>query len=206
MKRNSWIFAALLAIGACGASSAALAYDPLGFYVGGGVGESTIRSDDPGYGLPGYYNDHQTAWQGTLGFRPLNSFIGAEVDYIDFGQPGHHHRDDPNFSGDDSHPRAPVLFGVGYLPIPVPYLDVFAKAGVARLKMSLNQFECTNGSNPCNTFTAIGRQDITQTKFAYGAGVQSRFPFGLTVRAEYERISSSFGDPDAFVVGAFWRF
>jgi opacity protein-like surface antigen len=208
MKRISWTFAALLAIGACGASTAAFAADPLGFYVGGGVGESTIRSDDPGYGLPGYFNDHQTAWQGTLGFRPLNSFVGAEVSYIDFGQPGGRHRDDPNFFGDDSHPRAPVLFGVGYLPIPLPYLDVFAKAGVARLKMTLTQFECTNPSHngACNGFTALSRSDITQTKFAYGAGVQSRLPFGLTVRGEYERISSPFGDPDAFMVSAFWRF
>ena len=206
MKRISWTFAALLAL-ACGASTAALAEDPLGFYVGGGVGESTIRSDDPGYGLPGYFNDHQTAWQGVFGFRPLNSFIGAEVTYIDFGQPGHRYRDDPNFFGDDSHPRAPVLYGVAYLPIPVPYLDVFAKAGVARLQMTLTQFECTDiGTGPCHSFAAVGRDDITQTKFAYGAGVQSKFPFGLTVRAEYERISSPFGDPDALMVSAFWRF
>jgi opacity protein-like surface antigen len=207
MKRISWRFAAILAIGACGVSTAALAEDPLGFYIGAGVGESTIRSDDPGYGLPGYFNDHQTAYQAVFGLRPLNSFIGAEVMYIDFGQPGHRHRDDPNFFGDDSHPRAPVLFGVGYLPIPVPYLDVYAKAGVARLQMTLTQFECLDtGTGPCNNFQAVGRSDITQTKFAYGAGVQYRLPFGLSVRAEYERISSPFGDPDALMVSALWRF
>jgi opacity protein-like surface antigen len=207
MKRISWRFAALLALGALGASTAALADDPVGFYVGGGVGESTIRSDDPGFGLPGYFNDHQTAWQGVLGVRPLNWYVGAEAEYIDFGQPSnrHRHANDPNFFGEDSHPRAPILYGVGYLPIPVPYLDVFGKAGVARLKMDLNQFDRDCSTSPC-VVTPAGRATVTQTKFAYGAGVQSRFPFGLTVRAEYERISSPFGDPDAFMVSAFWRF
>ena len=98
MKRISWTFAAVLAIGACGASTAALAQDPLGFYIGGGAGESTVRSDDPGYGLPGYYNDHQSAFQAVFGLRPL-PFLGAEVEYIDFGQPSQRHRDfnDPNY-------------------------------------------------------------------------------------------------------------
>jgi opacity protein-like surface antigen len=209
MKPISWTFAALMAIGACGASTAALAEDPVGFYVGGGVGESTVRSDDPGYGLPGYYSDHQTAWQGVLGIRPL-SFVGVEAEYIDFGQPSSRHRNfnDPNFFGEDSHPRAGAVFGVGYLPIPVPYLDVFAKAGAARLKMDITQFTtapCVTGS-ACPNVVGESRNGITQTKFAYGAGVQSKFPFGLTVRAEYERISSPFGDPDALMVSAFWRF
>jgi opacity protein-like surface antigen len=207
MKRISWTFAAVLAIGACGASTAALAEDPLGFYVGGGVGESTIRSDDPGFGLPGYFNDHETAFQGVFGIRPFNSPIGAEVAYIDFGQPSSRHRsfNDPNFFGEDSHPRAPMLFGVGYLPIPLPYLDVFAKAGVARLKLDINQFGTDCSTSPC-TVVPLGRTPITQTKFAYGAGVQYKFPFSLTVRAEYERISSPFGDPDAFMINAFFRF
>jgi opacity protein-like surface antigen len=206
MKRISWAFAAVLAIGACAASTAALAEDPLGFYVGGGVGESTIRSDDPGYGLPGYYNDHQTAFQAVLGIRPL-SFVGAEVEYIDFGQPSYSHRhdNDPAYFGDDSHPRAPVVFGVGYLPIPFPGLDVYAKAGVARLKMDIDQYESDCSTSPCS-YIPLGRRGITQTKVAYGAGVQYKLPFSLTVRAEYERISSPFGDPDAFMVNAFFRF
>jgi opacity protein-like surface antigen len=210
MKRNSWTLAAVFAIGACGASTAALAEDPVGFYIGGGVGESTIRSDDPGYGLPGYYNDHQTAFQGVFGIRPLNSILGAEAEYIDFGQPSSRHRrfNDPNYFGEDSHPRAGALFGVVYLPIPVPHLDIFAKAGAARLRMDITQFTtapCVSGGT-CPNIIGESRNGITQTKFTYGAGVQSKFPFGLTVRAEYERISSPFGDPDALMVSAFWRF
>jgi opacity protein-like surface antigen len=209
MKRNSWACAAILAMGACGASTAALAEDPVGFYIGAGVGESTVRSDDPAYGLPGYYNDHQTAWQGVFGVRPL-PFVGAEAEYIDFGQPSSQHRsyNDPNYFGTDSHPRAAAVYAVGYLPIPIPYLDIFVKGGGARLKMDITEFTYSCGAVGACKPVVVGesRDAITQTKFAYGVGVQSKLPFGLTVRAEYERIASPFGDPDALMVSAFWRF
>ena len=31
-----------------------------------------------------------------------------------------------------SHPKATVLYGIGYFPLPLPFLDVYGKAGVAR--------------------------------------------------------------------------
>jgi opacity protein-like surface antigen len=213
MKRFSTVLGAILAVAACGASTAARADNtwnvpnPLGFYVGAGVGESTIRSDDSAYGLPGYYNDHETAWKGIVGFRPIGP-VGVEAEWIDFGQPDHHRNYDPNYSGFDSHPRAAVLYGLGYLPIPLPYLDIYAKAGVARLETTLNAFTsvpCTGGANG-TCYQLAGSSNSWQTKFAYGAGVSSRLPLGFTVRAEYERISSPYGDPDAFTVSALWRF
>jgi hypothetical protein len=36
--------------------------------------------------------------------------------------------------------------------------------------------------------------------------VQSKFPFGLIVRGEYQRIASSYGDPDALMLSAMWQF
>jgi opacity protein-like surface antigen len=213
MNRFIKAIGALAAIAACGASTAALAagdplgfYNPVGLYFGAGVGESTIRSDDPGYGLPGYYNDHQTAWKAIIGVRPI-SYVGAEVEYIDFGQPGNHNYNNSAVYGYDSHPTAPVLFALGYLPIPIPYIDIYAKAGVARLKLTVNDY----ASTPCGTagnncYVITGRSDVTQTKFAYGAGVSSKLPLGFTVRAEYERIASPYGDPDAFTVSALWTF
>src|SRR5450755_2320416 len=89
MQRISGTLLAILTVGACAASTAALADDPAGFYLGAGVGYSTVRSDDPAYGLPGYFNDHQTAWKAIAGVRPIPP-IGAEIEYIDFGQPGTH--------------------------------------------------------------------------------------------------------------------
>jgi opacity protein-like surface antigen len=212
MKRISKAMGAALAIAACGVSTAAMADNswgvpnPLGFYLGAGVGESTVRSDDSPYGEPGYYNDHQTAFKGIVGIRPIPMF-GVEAEYIDFGTPDHHRNYDSNYSGRDSHPRAAVLYGLGYLPIPLPYLDIYAKAGVARLKLTLNQYDAAVQcvSAPCVP-VLVSSSDRTDTKFAYGAGVQSRLPLGFTVRAEYERIASPFGDPDAFTVSAVWRF
>jgi opacity protein-like surface antigen len=199
---------AVAAIAACGASGAAFADNPAGFYVGAGVGASQIRSDDSRYGFPGYYNDSQFAWQGIIGVRPI-PFVGLEATYIDFGQP-HRHGGiyDFNASGADSHPTAPALFAVGYLPLPLPFIDVFAKAGAARLATNVTDFvqqPCTAGG-PCPYFSPTNRHQVTDTRFAYGAGVQSKFPFGLIVRGEYERISSQFGDPDAFMVSAIFQF
>src|ERR1700675_1203624 len=141
MKRISGTLSAILAAGACAVSTAALADNPAGFYLGAGVGYSTIRSDDSSYGLPGYYNDHQTAWKAIAGVRPI-SIVGAEFEYIDFGQPGRHYGSQIyNSYGFDSHPRASALFGVGYLPLPIPFFDIFGKAGVARLQTDVTTFE-----------------------------------------------------------------
>jgi len=205
--RKSTIRGVLLALAACGASGVAFADNPLGFYVGAGVGESQIRSDDSYYGYPGYYNDYQFAWQGIVGIRPIR-LIGLEAEYIDFGQPYRHNRYDFNISGSDSHPTAPALFAVGYLPLPLPFLDVFAKAGAARLSTNLTDFvqqPCVAGS-PCPYFVPTDRHQVINTRLAYGAGVQSKFPFGLIVRGEYQRISSQYGDPDALMVSALFQF
>ena len=206
--RISKALGAVLAIAVCGASGAAFADNPVGFYVGAGVGESQIRSDDSYYGYPGYYNDYQFAWQGIIGVRPIR-MLGLEATYIDFGQPYRHNgRYDFNVSGSDSHPTAPALFAVGYLPLPMPFIDVFAKAGVARLSTNVTDFAqqpCVAGG-PCPYFIPTDRRQIIDTRFAYGAGVQSKFPFGLILRGEYERISSQFGDPDALMVSALWQF
>jgi hypothetical protein len=106
MKRISGTLLAALTVGAGASSTAALADNPVGFYLGAGAGYSTIRSDDPAYGLPGYYNDHQTAWKVIAGVRPI-PLIGVEGEYIDFGQPDtHHDHFDTNYYGTDSHPRA----------------------------------------------------------------------------------------------------
>jgi opacity protein-like surface antigen len=207
MKRISRTLAAVSLVGACAASTAALADDPAGFYLGAGVGYSTIRSDDPAYGLPGYFNDHQTAWKAIAGVRPL-PFIGAEFEYIDFGQPDTHHGYfDTNYYGLDSHPRAPALFAVGYLPLPVPFFDIYGKAGVARLETDVTTSVtagCTTGAS-CTPLVTTYRHDETDNRLAYGVGIQSKFA-GLSFRAEYERISSPYGDPDALTVSATWTF
>ena len=205
MKRISGTLLATLAVGACAASTAALADNAAGFYLGAGVGYSTVRSDDPAYGYPGYFNDHETAWKVMAGVRPI-PFVGAEAEYIDFGQPGHN--GNPNVDGFDSHPRAAALFAVGYLPLPVPFFDFFGKFGVARLNIDATTLVtpvCPQGTTACPQLAYFSRRDQTDNRLAYGVGVQSKF-WGVAFRAEYERISSTFGDPDALTVSATWTF
>jgi opacity protein-like surface antigen len=208
MMRISKVLGAIFAIAACGASAVASAdnpANPAGFYIGAGLGWSQIRSDNPQYGYPGYYN-YQFAWQGMLGIRPIK-YLGVEAQYIDFGQPYHGccgYYYNVNASGNDSHPTAPAIFGVAYLPIPVPFVDFFAKMGAARLSTNvLTPFlgTCTGVSCPI-----YSRQEVTDTKFAWGAGVQSKFPYGLILRGSYERIASSYGDPSALMFSAMWQF
>jgi opacity protein-like surface antigen len=209
MKRISRILAVVGLAAASSASLSARADNVLGIYAGFGVGASTVRSDDSTYGSPGYYNDHQFAWKAIVGVRPI-PFLGAEYEYIDFGRPDRHHYHDGfydyDYYGADSHPRAQAVFGVGYLPIPVPYVDFFVKAGASRLKTTLNDFApaaCTGGGT---CFQLVGSHNVIETKFAYGAGASTKLPLNFTVRAEYERISSPYGDPDAFTVSAIYRF
>jgi hypothetical protein len=202
MKRT---LLAILAVGACAASTAVQADNLIGFYLGAGVGYSTVRSDDSAYGLPGYFNDHQTAWKAIVGVRPI-PFLGAEYEYIDFGHPSHDYGNYNSFAnyGLDSHPRASALFGVGYLPLPIPFVDVYGKAGVARLQTNVTTVlnSCPASGTCAPTYS---RHDQTYDRFAYGVGVQSKY-WGVTFRAEYERINSQFGDPDAVTVSATWTF
>jgi hypothetical protein len=98
------------------------------------------------------------------------------------------------------------LFAVGYLPLPIPFFDVFGKVGIARLQTDVTTFEgppCAQNSS-CGAATFI-RQDETSNRLAYGVGVQSK-AWGVSFRAEYERVSSQFGDPDALTVSATWTF
>jgi hypothetical protein len=92
-------------------------------------------------------------------------------------------------------------------PIPVPFLDVFAKAGAARLQTKVHGeilglfCPLTAVAPGCPFFSA----SESTTDFAYGVGVQLKFS-ALAVRAEYERIDSGLGAPDLLSLGVTWTF
>ena len=184
--------------------------NPLGFYFGAGVGESNVRNDNGpyDYGFPGFYDEHHAAWKVMAGVRPIAP-VGAEIEYIDFGNPGYGYGYyNYNYYGQGDHPTATAAFAVGYLPIPTPFLDVYGKVGVARLESditsSVNTGCAPNGACPYSP--TFYQQHQWNTDFAYGAGIQAKFFPGLAVRAEYERISQTGGDPDAVTVGVTWTF
>jgi Outer membrane protein beta-barrel domain len=211
MNRIPGALLAVISMGALGASTQALADNPLGAYVGVGAGVSNVGNNNYAYDY-GYYGSFRDnlAWKAMVGIRPL-PIVGAELEYIDFGSnDGHDGYYGPNYYyGPNSHPKAAVLYGLGYLPLPVPFLDVYGKLGVARLQTDVTSFSgCAGYYAPGSTggCTPTGfRFDQWDDKFAYGAGVQTKFQ-DFAFRAEYERISSIYGNPAAFTVSATWSF
>jgi opacity protein-like surface antigen len=189
-------------------SATASAADPLGLYLGASVGISHVRTEDDKVNCCDVwrFDDSHTGWKVYGGVRPL-SFVGVEAVYTDFG-----HTSAPppsNFIGffnENSRQSAASIFGVGYLPLPLPYLDVYGKVGVARLntevQVTTRPFTCPVGGS-CGP--NIVREDQRSTNLTYGAGVQAKLG-SFSLRAEYERINASDGDPDLFSVGIIWRF
>jgi opacity protein-like surface antigen len=182
--------ALLVAVAACLMSPLVAFADPLDVYAGVSVGQSTVKAD------PLEFNQHDLGWKVLVGIRPLALF-GAEIAYTDFGHPNYS-QGVPGGLNDSVHASSADALGIVYLPLPVPLLDVYGKAGVARLNYRASS---SNGCLACNLFNA----DYSETRLAYGGGAQLKFD-RLAVRVEYERISASNGDPSLLSVGLTWKF
>jgi hypothetical protein len=189
MRILSWLGAAV----ALGASLAAHA-DPLGFYVGAGVGESTVQSSQL---LPLQVYEHPTGWKVFAGWRPI-SMLGAEIEYVDLGTKSSNFFNSSTGATDSQHASASALgaFAVGYLPQPIPYLDFYGKVGVASLHSNIS-----NTVSPGGVFT----QDTSNARFAYAAGVQVKLG-APALRLEYQGISTSGGDQSLFSLDFAWNF
>jgi hypothetical protein len=124
-------------------------------------------------------NLNSTNWKVWAGFRPISLFA-VEADYIDLGS----QNVTSSLSASTTHIdyKAFAGYAVGYLPIPVPYLDVFGKAGLARWTASGNT--TVVGAGPASFFSLSDNG----TEFAWGVGGQVHFGnFGA--RLEYEDFS-----------------
>lgn len=185
----------LLALG-CNAAGAA---DLFGLYVGGAVGEAGVNSQQSINSALYDFDVHHSAWKVMLGVRPI-SLVGAEVEYLDFGQP--HQGNGLGITSVND--KAAALFGLLYVPLPVPYFDLFGKVGLARLENAVTAhlpIACPVGVTPCGLF----QFNRTDTQLAYGAGAQIKIK-NLSVRVEYERIQASDGNPELFSLGLTWSF
>jgi opacity protein-like surface antigen len=193
-------------------SATSSATDLLGLYVGGSIGDARVRSENSNTfayeGASGAifddlrFDHSHVAWKVFAGARPL-SFLGIELAYTDFGRASTPPPPEVvivDFS-DSSKQTATTVFGVGYIPLPVSFLDLYGKVGVARLHTEdtfvYAPFSCPVGVN-CGP--GMLRQTRWSTDFAYGAGAQARIG-SVAVRAEYERISAIGADPDLFSLG-----
>lgn len=156
------------------------------FYLGAGVGTGNIAITDPD-GAVGQFKEDHTAFKFYGGVRAAS--FGAELEYLNFGKTS------GDFGADvdtDGKLTGVAGFGVFYLPLPLPVLDVYGKAGFARLNRKLSDL---------NT----GDFSTKDTEFAYGGGVQLKLG-SFALRAEYERFNTDGKDPTLLTLGASFFF
>jgi hypothetical protein len=182
-----------------------LAEDLLGLYVGGAIGQSRIKATasqafadatfTPVIETQNFDEGH-SAFKAMLGARPI-SLLGAEIDYMDFGKPSGSLFENPA----DVSMKGAAAFGVLYLPVPI--VDVYLKAGVARLESTVNGSICS----PCACDFCRSAFQLNRTNTSGAGGVGAQYKFGSwAVRAEYERFNAAGGNPSLLSVGITWTF
>jgi opacity protein-like surface antigen len=111
--------------------------------------------------------------------RPIR-LLAVEADYIDLGSQKKTTLPiiltcgmdgSPCYADSESEAKAFAGYAVGFLPMSVPNVDVFGKAGLARYK--LNGTNCVCGGAPAQN--SVFSASETSTVFAWGAGVQAHF-------------------------------
>jgi opacity protein-like surface antigen len=171
------------------------AEDLLGLYVGGAAGQSQVKATAP-Y-VPNFHENH-SAFKFMVGIRPI-SLVGVEIAYNDFGHPNRQN----GFLATDVTMKGESAFGVLYLPVPI--VDIFLKAGLARIdSTATTNIVCPAGQG-CVALASPAPERRTNVGFAGGAGAQ--FKIGsLAVRGEYERFNAAGGNPSLLSVGVIWKF
>ena len=144
------------------------------FYLGAGVVRNSLTDITDLGGLPDLKN---TSWKAYAGVRPLN-WLAAELDYIDLGSGSSTTSSSAGSVTAHADGKALAAYAVGFLPIPLPVVDVYGKAGLARWKL--------NGD--VNSLVSPGSLSTNGTEFAWGIGVQAHISmFGA--RLEYENFN-----------------
>ncbi len=188
MSRSLRLLAVCSALAACAPAFADS--DLLGIYVGAGVGRANLKQD--------YYqiDAHTTGWKLLVGWRPISVF-GVEAEYADFGS-----KDVTTYAGAahvSADAKAAAVFAMGYLPVPVPWIDVYGKVGVADTKANtsiaptgVSVPACQGTCPPAVIYPATN--DNSRTAVAWGAGLQFKVD-RLAARVEYELFDGPQGNP-----------
>jgi hypothetical protein len=198
---SNWAIAVMcVAIAALSRQSGAA--DALNPYIGAALGQSTISADlsfadalsnrerQP-------FDARHAAFGVMLGARPI-SWLGGELAYIDLGDAHGRMFDYPAAASI----KGAAAFAVLYLPLPA--VDLYVKAGAARLQ---NHLETIVPYLPiCSSCTPPRiERDRSTTSGAAGAG--SQFKFGAwAARVEYQRFNAAGGNSGLLSVGAAWSF
>jgi len=159
-RRVRGLVTAMLAGGAFALAAAPAQAQVPGFdlYLGAGLGQSDANAG------PLEFTDideKDMSWKIIGGVR-FASVFGAELNYIDFGK----------VSADEGAVdyKGLAAFGMFYVPLPLPVLDLYAKAGLARVDADVD----------------IVDYSTDDTRFAWGFGAQLELG-SWALRGEYER-------------------
>ncbi len=153
-----------------------------GFYLGAAASQSKID------GFAGSFDLEDTGYKVIAGVRPLDMFA-VELNYMDLGSDSVT-AGAARFDGD-----ATAFAGFGMLMLPLPFVDLYVKAGVARWEAKAR----------LSSVTVSSLKD-SGTEFAYGGGVQAHFG-SLGARLEYESFDIEDTDGlDLFSLGLTWTF
>lgn len=177
------------------------AAEPTLFYAGAALGQSRLDGSD------------DFAWTGLIGTRPLSA-LGAELQYVDLGHTSSSisvQTPYPATVDRQAQARGVAAFAVAYLPLPLGNFDIDAKAGLSRLDDT--EFRAYRPI-PVDTCLLLplppdpacgSRVHQTNTKFAWGAGVQMHISHAV-LRADFERFLIVGDHPSLFTLGAVWAF
>lgn len=154
------------------------------FYFGAGI-TSNHANKIQVQGIDNYFpNIDSTSWEVFAGIRPINLFA-VEADYLDLGSQANTFQTPLSCASGygcaatwKSDAKAFAGYAVGFLPIPLPYLDVYGKAGLARYKLN-GTITIANVPNGSSAYSDNG------TVFTWGAGVQAHIGI-IGGRLEYE--------------------
>ena len=158
-----------------------------GFYLGAGLGQSKLDPDQSKLNFSALnYDDKDQGYKLIAGIRPLD-VLGAEIDYVDLG------KTDGSGTGGAVRSKA-QLFNASVLGfVPLPFVDIFGKVGIARSKARYQE-------------DGVSNLKLDSTDFSWGVGVQAHFR-SLGARLEYERFNLPRTNTSSMVsLGVTWTF
>jgi len=147
------------------------------WYVGAGIGSNSTTGmtlEGYGYSLPDITGP---SWKAYGGVRPLK-WLAGELDYIDIGSGQSSLKSGFVYANSDG--KAVAAYAVGFLPIPLPVVDVFGKIGLARYQL--------NSSAIFSARAGFEGYSTDGTEFAWGIGAQVHMSM-VGARLEYERFN-----------------
>jgi hypothetical protein len=174
-------------------ATTASADEVFGVYAGGAVGSSQVSIDSLSFSA----ND--LGWKALVGVRAVD-LLGAEAEYVNLGHP----HATVAAGRVTSSASGPAVFALAYLPLPLPMLDVYGKAGLANIQQSAT-VTFGSGGVACAAGIACNGLSQTESEFAWGVGTQVKYG-ALAVRGEFEQFRATGGTLNFASLGLYWSF